>query len=126
MAARKVLLFAVILTGCSGYSGPRGLESDDASQLIPAMKRAADEKNTRAVPVLIKALNNDDPAVRFYAIQGLERLTGQTLGYQYFLEADERKEAVARWEGWLKEQGVTTRKSSQAHPSTEPVSVVLW
>jgi hypothetical protein len=73
----------------------------DPSLKIPAIKTAADGKNRSQVGQLIKDLDSDDPAVRFYSIGALERLTGQTFGYQYFVDDEKRAPAVERWKAWL-------------------------
>jgi hypothetical protein len=50
--------------------------------------------------------------MRFYAIGSLEKMTGQTLGYVYYQDAEARRSAVERWRKWLKEQASpATRKS---------------
>lgn len=120
MHARRWIMFGMLLlSGCSGYTGPRGLASDDASQLVPAIKQAAERNDTNSIPILIQKLNHEDPAVRFYAIEALKRLTGQTLGYRYFDDDDDRKAAIARWEQWLDEKS-TPRPTEDAGPTTRP------
>jgi hypothetical protein len=42
--------------------------------------------------------------VRFYAIEALEKLTGQTFGYAYYRDDDARRPAVEQWQAWLKGQ----------------------
>lgn len=74
----------------------------DPLNSIPAIQEAAHKKDRRALPALIKQLDNDDPAIRFYAISGLRDITGETFGYHYFDHTDERKPAVQKWQEWLK------------------------
>jgi HEAT repeat protein len=100
----SILLTLALLTGCSARSGPRGLASDDSAEKIPAIKRAGEQRDGRTIPLLIKELNNDDPAVRFYAIEALERITGQTLDYHYYDSEASRAAAVGRWEKWLNQK----------------------
>jgi hypothetical protein len=71
---------------------------------IPAIQKAAADKDQKAAPALVVQLNNDDPAVRFYAIQALQRITGKTFDYVYYDEVDARKPAIARWQQWLKQR----------------------
>ncbi len=99
----------VLLNSCAYYPGPHGLASNDASEKIPAMKRAADAHDTSAIPAIVKALASDDPAVRFYAIQSLRRLTGHTFDYRFYASYEERREAIGRWQRWLAEQSATQR-----------------
>ena len=91
--------------GCFGGDGPVvSLKSDEAAGRIPAMQQAAKRKDKSAYPDLIANLNDDDPAVRFYAIESLRRMTGQTLGYRYFEDETHRQESVQRWKDWLKKE----------------------
>lgn len=75
----------------------------DPASSIPAIQDAAKKKDRTAIPALVKQLGSDDPAVRFYAINALRDLTGQTLEYKYFDDAEARKPAVLRWQAWLAE-----------------------
>jgi hypothetical protein len=119
-----ILALAVGLLGCSGYYGPRGIMSDDASQKIPAMKRAADRNDRSAIPEMIKALDSDDPAVRFYAIESLERMTKETFGYHYFDESEGRRLAIERWQKWSKEQN--RPEDRRANATSKPLSMMVW
>jgi len=49
--------------------------------------------------------------VRFYAINGLRRLTGDDFGYHYYDEKEQRQPAVARWQRWV-EDGAVARASA--------------
>lgn len=118
----RVELLVAILTGLIGVIGctappaPRLVSDPDPSGMIPAMKIAVDQHDLSVVPDLVKYLENDDPAVRFYAIEALKKLTGQDLGYVYYAPADQRMEAVERWQQWLKNQA----KASSTQPSARP------
>jgi len=67
---------------------------------IPAIKQASHD-GPDAVRALVERLDSDDPAIRFYAIRSLQKLTGQTLGYRYYDDAEERRPAVEQWQRWL-------------------------
>ncbi|MBC7782779.1 MAG: hypothetical protein H7144_02985 [Burkholderiales bacterium] len=95
-----ILLLATILTGCARPSG-HGIVDTDASYKIPAIKSAVAAKDPSAIPQLVSDLDSTDPAVRFYAISGLQRLTGETFNYRYYDEEDARRPAVERWKRWL-------------------------
>lgn len=75
----------------------------DPTSNIPAIQEAARHKDHKAIPQLVRQLDNDDPAVRFYAIQALQQLTGETFGYQFYDDAAERRPAVRRWQQWVRE-----------------------
>jgi hypothetical protein len=105
---------------------PNYVVSDsDPSVKIPAIKRSVDRKGdddddeAGTVRQLVKDLDSDDPAVRFYAIEGLRRLTGQTFEYVYYEDADERKPAVARWNAWLTERDGGPKHAVTSGPSSE-------
>lgn len=112
----KSLLMAVILggmlplVGCGGgddrltqlLEGKKSpvvadLENSDPLVRIEAIKWAGDHNVREAVPVLVDRLQEDDPAMRFYAIEALKKITGGDQGYDYKADAVERRKAVARW-----------------------------
>jgi hypothetical protein len=68
------------------------------------MEIAADHHDWHAVPPMVKDLESDDPAIRFYAIEGLRRITGQTFGFRYYEDEGQRQPAVDRWKQWLASQ----------------------
>jgi len=87
---------AVCATGC-GPSMPRGFDSPEPAARMDAIVDAARNSDGSAVPEIVPLLGSDDPATRFLAIRTLERLTGQTFGYDYAAPEAERGEAVERW-----------------------------
>jgi hypothetical protein len=95
-----LLLSAALCVACS-VRAPRNIADSDPSSKIPAIVAKVGEKDLSAVKQLVADLESDDPAVRFYAIGGLQRLTGETLGYQYFVDDEQRADAVGRWKAWL-------------------------
>lgn len=99
-----ILFLSLALAGCAQPKG-RGLADDDASFKIPAIKDAVEQQDDDAIPELVAALNDDDPAVRFYAIEGLRRLTGQTFDYHFYDDDPDRQAAIERWQAWLAGRG---------------------
>jgi hypothetical protein len=90
----------VAVAGCgSQLPQPRlqDLESPDVTERVRAIKWAGENQMEAAVPLLVDRLAEQDPAVRFFAIQSLERITGETLGYRYLAPPAARAQAVARW-----------------------------
>jgi len=65
------------------------------------METAADKRDWRAVPQMVTDLESDDPAIRFYAIEGLRRITGLTFDFHYYEDEAQRQPAVDRWNQWL-------------------------
>ena len=88
-----LFVFATWLSiGCAPKG--RGLMDEDVSFKAPAIKDAVGDHQKTAVPQLVNDLDDDDAAVRFYAIEGLRRLTGQTFDYHYF---DDLPGRAPRW-----------------------------
>jgi hypothetical protein len=79
----------------------RDINDADPASKIPAIVASVHEKDLSAIRQMVADLESDDPAVRFYAIGGLQRLTGETFGYQYFVDDDQRAAAVGKWKAWL-------------------------
>ena len=94
-------LAAVSSWSCRAPRPPVSIKNEDTDIKVLAIKKAAREKDKSAIPQLVEELSSDDPAVRFYAIEALDELTGQTMGYKYFEDEDGRKEAVDQWKKWL-------------------------
>jgi hypothetical protein len=95
-----VLILAFASAGCSEPTGPRVVANPDVSVKIPAMKEAVRSHDKAEIASMIDQLDSDDPAVRFYAIEGLRRLTNLTLGYRYYDDEEQRKPAIERWKQW--------------------------
>ena len=102
-ATRPILIAALLLCGCFGREKPF-LKSKDPSLKIPAIKMAVSAHDLNACAELVKDLDSDDPAVRFYAIEGLQKLTGESFSYRYYDDEIARKPALARWKAWLAAQ----------------------
>jgi hypothetical protein len=62
--------------GCHEPTGRRTVLNRDPAVKIPAIKQAVDDGNFDAAGQMIKDLDSDDPAVRFYAGDGVGRLAG--------------------------------------------------
>jgi hypothetical protein len=92
------LTLAGLTCACRTSSGPKSIDDPDPSHKIQAIV-VSDESE---IPKLIEQLDSDDSAVRFYAFDKLKRLTGETFGYQYFVDDDKRAAAVQQWKAWLK------------------------
>jgi hypothetical protein len=97
----QVGLALALAAGCG--HGPRAVTDEDPADKIPAIEQAVGQHNHRVLPQLVKDLQNDDPAVRMYAIEGLRRLTNLDFGYRYYEDAEQRQAALQRWQKWLSE-----------------------
>ena len=114
-------LLAVLGAGCFA-SSEHGIASPDPAERRQAMILAANAKDRSAVPDLIARLDSDDPGERFLAIGALERITGQTLGYDYAGSRKERARAVGEWVKWWKAGGTPTPASGAPGMATGPGS----
>jgi len=101
-------LCAGLLAGCTARRGPFVVSDPDPSNKIPAIKRAADLPDDSKKAQLIQDLDNDDPAVRFYAIRALEQIAGERFGYEYYFDEVQRSQPIQRWRKWLAESQSTT------------------
>lgn len=109
-AIGMLLGIALGVTGCIG-ADPPSIKSHDPTRLVPAIKEAVESGDMSAVPYLIADLDSDDPAVRFYSIDGLQRLTKQgDMGYVYYQDETDRLPAIQRWKDWWANHSVGTEQ----------------
>lgn len=112
-----VLALAVVfcLVGCSPQStGPtlyQRLQDANPEVRVQAMMEAADRKDSKALPYIVENLGSDDGDVRLFAGMTLQKITGQTMGYNFYAPRAERDAAIGRWRQWLK----GSRAESQPH-----------
>ena len=102
------VLFSLGIAGCGDsfdrQVGLSDLEDPNPTIRIMAIKWAGENKITAALPQLVDSLQDEDPSVRFYAIEGLRRITGTDNGYDYKAQAHERAASVERWRELLNEK----------------------
>ena len=103
LAAAAIAAMAV--AGCEAPRGPITVDSEDPDLQVLAIKRDVHLHDERDDAKLVLDLDDIDPAVRFYAIQGLRRLTGDDFGYHYYDDEVARAPAVARWRAWVAAHG---------------------
>lgn len=98
--------FILILSGCSGYTGPRSVANEDPAVKIPEIRKAVGRGDKSVLPQLVNDLDNDDPAVRLHAINGLRTLTGEHFDYDW-TQNDRvlRRPAIEKWQTYLAEHG---------------------
>jgi len=111
--AHLLLLGTLPLAGClpsQQHPAKANLRAADTPSRVPAIVDAA-ETDDPPLAELVHALSDDDPAVRLFAIQSLQRRTGQTLDYRYYESDEKRQPAINRWHVWLK-----------AHLAPEPIT----
>lgn len=80
---------------------PESLNSQRPDERVCAVCHAGQIKDRAAIGLLIDRLDDEDEAVRFFAIIALERMTGTRLGYFYHDPESQRRQAVQRWREYL-------------------------
>ncbi len=91
---------AAAMGGCADPESAVGFEEKDPAARLRAIRQAASTNDASAIPSLISLLQSDDAAERLLAIRALERMTGETRGYDHAAPLDERNAAVERWATW--------------------------
>jgi hypothetical protein len=106
-----VLVIALPLLPSCGPRPRQVVSNPDPAGKVPAIEKAVQRHDTSVIPQLVKDLDSDDPAVRFYAIYGLRKLTSQDFGYEFFFDEDQRKPYVVKWQQWLSDWQARQDKS---------------
>jgi HEAT repeat protein len=112
---------ALLLTGwaagCTGVKPAHpDIQSDDADRRILAIKAAAQSHNRAEVPQLVDRLEDEDEAVRFFAILALEKITGQRFGYDYGQSSQARGPSVERWRVYVRRKEYMIAADPQPAP----------
>lgn len=106
--------WCVLCVGCAAPPVEPDLSSDRADAKVPALVEQAQRGEDADFTALVRALDADDPAVRFAAARSLQMLTGEDRGYRFFDSRLDRQDAVARWQDWLIQRQVPTPSRSSA------------
>ena len=110
--------------GCLTPDVKPNLNDPDPSIKVPAIKGVASADETAAdqsaaVGPLIDDLSSDDPAVRLFAAEGLRRITGESFGYEPYLDPEPRAAAVERWKQWSATRVAADGRGSDGRGSAE-------
>jgi hypothetical protein len=112
----------VLAAGCAAPRTPypESFNSFRPEERILAARHAAEIGDHEAVPLLVDRLEDDDAAVRMFAILALEKLSGTLLGYDYAADGLERARAVKRWR-----QHVHDMAATRPAPATGPAGALV-
>lgn len=112
---------AAVALGCNGGSR-NDFQNTDAGIRIAAIRQAAAQNDMRCVPLLVDRLEDEDEAVRFYAILALERLTGDRKGYLYYRRPESQTQAIERWRQYVRERAPALAATHRidAAPASQP------
>ncbi len=94
------ILPAGVVAGCLAGCGPTirpDFNSAEPAARNAAIVNAAARGDKSAAPDLVRMLQSDDPATRLLAIEALERITGERLGYDPTDTEADRAQAIERW-----------------------------
>lgn len=102
-----MLICALMLVGCTAPQPKASISDPDASVKIRGIRGSVHQHDQATLEQLVADLDSDDAAVRFYSIEALQRITGQTMDYRYYDESLARQPAIQRWQQWLSQQSQT-------------------
>jgi len=105
-----VAALMLTLTGCgpSRTPYPESLNSQRPEERILAAKHAAEIGDRDVIGILVDRLEDDDEAVRMFAILALEKLTGTRHGYDYSADQVQRGRAIQRWRRYVAQQSASS------------------
>jgi len=114
----------LVLVGPLGAAGcvpaptpyPQSITGPDPVQRVRGIIRAGETNDAQVVPLLVDRLEDEDEAVRFYAILSLEKIVGTRHGYHYGANEPQRRQAVQRWRDYVAGSG----RSGAAPPVAAP------
>jgi HEAT repeat protein len=106
------LIPALLVASC-GPTIKADFNSPEPAARNAAIVKAAESRDQHAVPDLVRMLDSDDPATRLLAINALERITGQTLGYDFAATEFQRRAAADRWQKWVEDHPRSSTSTSQ-------------
>lgn len=113
----RLTIVAAVLTvsGCGSSNARRQLGSINPQERAEAIVELTDQGDRNAAAQFVALLDDDDPAVRMYAIVALEKLFGRDYGYEYYSRPAERRVAIARWQAAL-QSGALNRPLTDDEP----------
>lgn len=92
-----VIPAAAVVAGCRPTGVAQPLTDTDPVFVIPAIKQAAGDSEPGQLDELVSLLENEDAAIRIYAVHALRDRTGEHFDYEPWADESERAPAVARW-----------------------------
>ncbi len=97
------MLATCVLASC-GPAIHADFDSPEPAARNAAIVKAARNADQQSVDELVHLLRSDDPATRLLASETLEKLTGESQGYDPSSNETQRELAIAKWEQWLKDR----------------------
>ncbi len=94
---------AALVVGCRAPEG--SIHSWNPSERVLAIRKAAMAKDVHAVPLIVDRLEDEDIAVRLFAILALQEITGERFGYDYTATGPRQAAAVEAWRSYVRGGG---------------------
>jgi len=94
---------AVLAAGCGAPEG--NIHSWNPAERVLAIRKAAVARNVHAVPLIVDRLEDEDAAVRMFAILALQEITGERFGYDYSATGSRQAAAVEAWRSYVRRGG---------------------
>lgn len=116
---------ALLLGGCTRPARRADLDALYPVDRARAVVRLADQGDIKSVQRLVELLDDEDAAVRMYAILALERLCGENLGYEYHAPEADRRVAIERWREALREGRVHVRAKDAIGAARSPAKKAI-
>lgn len=118
------MLLGSLLSGCAQLTWRQQLQSEDPLRRIDGAIAAARAQDRSALPLLVDRLQDDDVAVRMYAIMALEKIEGTSLGYKFWAGEVDRARMSHRWRNHLKDkhQGPADSLAQRIPSPADPAS----
>lgn len=98
------------LGGCSQPKVEADIDSDVPQERLMGLAASVRANDRSAAREYVEMLESQDPAVRMFAIGALERMTGETKGYDFAAPERDRSAAVSAWAAWA-ESGASATAS---------------
>jgi hypothetical protein len=98
------LFLGSLLSGCAQLTWRQQLQSENPLRRIDGAIAAARAQDRAALPLLVDRLQDDDVAVRMYAIMALEKIEGTSLGYKFWAADVDRARMAHRWRNYLRDK----------------------
>ncbi|MFZ4574135.1 MAG: hypothetical protein ACOYN0_07040 [Phycisphaerales bacterium] len=117
---RWSILILLTLSGCFAGIEP-SFESSSPQARNKAIVAEVGKGSSADLRHLVRMLEAKEPSTRLLAIEGLDRLTGQRLGYDFAADDDDRAEAVARWQAWAAERNKSRAPTPKADSAAAEV-----
>jgi hypothetical protein len=125
VAARAMLCAcaALLVAACAPSATEGGFKNPAPGAQVYAIESAVREERKQQIPEIVECLRSDDDLVRMMAIGALERMTGQTLGYDFADPLPLRLQGYRRWREWVVAQRLdppARPQSSTIYPPPQP------